>query len=692
MSTENELMHNLPLFSQIKTEKIEAMLSQRMQDNLEAISALLKTIGTQEKTGGIELCFESLILPLQQLDNELAKIFSPIRHLHAVKDTPELRKAYNAILPKLTAYQTQLSLNQDLYQAYHRILSHPDFARLSLEQQQIIVYAVRDFKLSGVALAKDEKLIYAQLMQKLAQLQTQFEQNVLDSTDNWHHDIESAEAENSLSGIPERAKEAAKARGQKAGITGFRFGLDYPSYSAVMTFADNRALRQIFYEAYNTRASEVGPHAGKWDNSPILSEIIQTRQALAKVLGFEHFAAYSLATKMVKKPEQVMQFLSDLALKIKPMAQKEYEAMKAYARAHLNIDKLECWDIIYVSEKMREAEFKVSQEALRPYFPEPKVMSGLFELVQKLYPIHIQEKHEVDTWDPAVRFFEIRSALSDSVIGQFYVDLYARPSKRGGAWMDECRSRFKQGAELQVPVAYLTCNFSGPVGANPALFTHQEVVTLFHEFGHGLHHLLTQVDYLAISGISGVAWDAVEVPSQFLENWCWEEEGLALISSHYQTHEPLPKAMLDQLMAAKNFQAGLVILRQVEFGLFDFLLHQRTEANLLTAKAIVDLNNQIRTEYGVIPVPAYHRFAHSFGHIFAGGYAAGYYSYLWAEVMACDAFSRFESEGIFNPKTGADFLKHILSKGGSAEFGQLFFNFMGREPNQVAFLKHKGIA
>lgn len=682
MTIETPFTTTLPLFNQIKIEDIEPILTLIMDQNLIAVDKLL----AKSKA----FTFDDLVLPLQILDNTLANAFSPIRHLHAVKDSPELREAYNAILPKLTDYQTKISQNQALFQAYEQILNSDEFSRLKPEQQQIIRHAVRDFKLSGVGLPKNKQRIYAELRQKLSQLQTKFEQNVLDSTDNWHDDISEKEAQKMLLGIPERAQQEAQLRAKQANVEGFRFGLDYPSYSAVITFADSRALREQFYHAYSTRASDVGANARKWDNSQILSDIIKTRQTLAHLLGFKDYAHYSLATKMANEPKQVMEFLSDIALKAKPMAQKEYETIENYARKHFDINNLAPWDISYVSEKMREAEFSLNQEQLRPYFPEQKVISGLFEIVQKLYQIQVQERHDVETWDASVRFFDILDK-SNNVMGQFYFDLYARPGKRSGAWMDECRSRLSTPTQLQSPVAYLTCNFSGPLGDTPALFTHQEVITLFHEFGHGLHHMLTQIDYLAISGISGVAWDAVEVPSQFLENWCWQEEAIALISSHYETHEPLPKAMLDKLKMAKNFQAGLATLRQLEFGLFDFTLHQVTDPKLLTAKTILALNNKIRAEYGVIKVPEYHRFAHSFGHIFAGGYAAGYYSYMWAEVMACDAFARFEEEGIFNSQTGASFLTHILAKGGSEDFDKLFLAFRGREPNQTAFLKNKGI-
>jgi oligopeptidase A len=682
MTPDSPFLAKLPLFDQLKVQDMEPMISAIIQENLNEVDKLLKT-----KT---EFKFDELILPLQALDNKLASAFSPIRHLHAVKDTPELREVYNAILPKLTDYQTKLCLNETLYHAYEKILNSPEFSSLKPEQQQIIRHAVRDFKLAGVALPKDKQPVYAGLQQKLAQLQTKFEQNVLDSTDNWHHHVSESEAETILAGVPERAKQEAQQRATQAKLTGFRFGLDYPSYSAIMTFANDRDLREIFYEAYATRASEVGPNAGKWDNSLILSQIIQTRQQLANLLGFKDFTYYSLATKMAKSPNEVLAFLSDLAHKVQPMADKEYQAIQHYARQHFDISNLAPWDIAYVSEKMREAEFNINQEQLRPYFPEPKVLSGLFAIVEKLYPITIQEKKNANTWDISARLFEIKNK-SNELIGQFYIDLYARPGKRSGAWMDECRSRYKTTDQLQLPVAYLTCNFSGPVGETPALFTHQEVITLFHEFGHGLHHMLTQMDYLAISGITGVPWDAVEVPSQFLENWCWEEEALALISGHYQTQEPLSKDKLDKLKAAKDFQTGLSTLGQLEYSLFDFMLHQITDEKELTSEKILALHRNIRAEFKRMKLPEYYRFAHSFGHIFAGGYAAGYYSYMWAEVMACDAFSCFEEEGIFNSQTGSRFLNQILAKGGSQDFDELFLAFRGRQPNQEAFLKHRGI-
>lgn len=683
MTVEAPFIAKLPLFNQLKVEDMEKVITDIIQENLNAIDKLLR-----EST---HFTFEQLILPLQELDNKLSKAFSPIRHLHSVKNTPELREVYNNILPKLTEYQTKISLNEKLYKAYENILNSTEFAHLTSDQQQIIRHAVRDFKLAGVALPKDKQPLYAALQQKLSKLQTQFEQHVLDSTDNWHYDVSTEDAETVLCGIPERAKQEAEQRAKLANISGYRFGLDFPSYSAVMTFADNRALRETLYEAYSTKASDMGPNKGKWDNGPIMSEILKVRQELAQLLGFQDYTYYSLATKMVKHPHQVIEFLSDIAEKVKFMAKKELHAIQEYARNHFDIQTLAPWDIGYLSEKMREAEFSINEEQLRPYFPEPKVISGLFEVVQKLYPITIQENKNAETWDSAVRLFDILDKSTQKLIGQFYFDLYARPGKRSGAWMDECRSRYQSATEKQTPVAYLTCNFSRPVGDAPALFTHYEVTTLFHEFGHGLHHLLTQVDYLAISGITGVPWDAVEVPSQFLENWCWEDEAIPLISEHYQTKEPLPKDRLDKLKAAKNFQSGLSTLRQIEFGLFDFMLHRITDPNQLTPENILALHRQIRTNYDMMKLPEYHRFACSFSHIFAGGYAAGYYSYMWAEVMACDAFACFEEEGIFNAHTGERFLQHILSKGGSKDFNELFLAFRGRQPNQEAFLKHRGI-
>ena len=490
-----------------------------------------------------------------------------------------------------------------------------------------------------------------------------------------------------LAGLPESALDAAKQAAHQKDLQGWLFTLDIPSYLPVMLYADNRALREEMYRAYATRASEQGPNAGKWDNNPIIQETLALRTELASLLGFANYAERSIATKMASTTEQVVGFLRDLAAKSKPQAERELAEVRAFAAEKHGMDEMEAWDVPYYSEKLKQDRYSISDEILRPYFPEHKALTGLFTVVEKLYGLSISEVENADTWHKDVRLFSITDK-DGTLRGQFYLDLYARPKKRGGAWMDECRvRRVKASGELQAPVAYLTCNFNGPVGNKPALFTHDEVVTLFHEFGHGIHHMLTQMSVPGVSGINGVPWDAVELPSQFLENWCWQEEALGFISGHYETGEPLPKSLLDKMLAARDFQAAMQMIRQLEFSLFDFMLHME-DGKTADVQGVL---NTVRDEVSVIQPPSFNRFQTSFGHIFAGGYAAGYYSYKWAEVLSADAFSRFEEEGIFNPQTGADFLHNILEMGGSREPMDLFVAFRGREPQVDALLRHNGI-
>jgi oligopeptidase A len=496
--------------------------------------------------------------------------------------------------------------------------------------------------------------------------------------------------ESELSGLPESALAAAKATAEAKGKEGYLLTLEMPSYLPVMTYCDNQALRQEMYEAYVTRASDRGPNAGQWDNTDIIAEQLKLRHEIAKILGFNCFSEKSLATKMAESPEQVLTFLNDLAKRAKPQGEKEIQALRDFAQENFGVDELALWNIAYFSEKQKQHLFQISDEELRPYFPESKVISGLFEVIHRVFGMSVQAREGVDTWHESVRFFDIFDQ-NQQLRGSFYLDLYAREHKRGGAWMDDCRGRrVTLSGELQSPLAYLTCNFNKPVGGKPALFTHDEVVTLFHEFGHGIHHMLTQVDVGAVAGINGVPWDAVELPSQFLENWCWEEEALVFISGHYETGEPLPKAMLEKMLAAKNFQSAMFILRQLEFGLFDFTLHTNYDPEV--GPRVLETLAEVKAKVAVLPSLEWNRFSHSFGHIFAGGYSAGYYSYLWAELLSSDAFSRFEEEGIFNPETGQRFLKNILEMGGSEEPMELFKRFRGREPQIDALLRHCGIA
>ena len=568
--------------------------------------------------------------------------------------------------------------------AFVALQSSEEFTGLSNAQQTNITNTIRDFTLSGVALSDDKKEKYAQLQSRLSELASQFSNNVLDATMGWSKHVSDEVA---LAGLPESAMAAAAQAAERKSLDGWLFTLDIPSYLPVMMYCDNEALRKEMYTAFTTRASELGPNAGKQDNSAIIQETLALRQQVAEILDFDSFAERSLATKMADSPKQVIQFLEDLALRSKPQAEQDLADVKTFAKQTFGAEDLQAWDLTYYSEKLKQQRYSISDEELRPYFPESTVVSGLFTVVSKLYGLTISPRDNVDSWHKDVSFYDIFDG-DGSLRGSFYLDLYAREGKRGGAWMDECRVRRLIGSDIQAPVAYLTCNFNGPVGDKPALFTHDEVVTLFHEFGHGIHHMLTKVDVAGVSGINGVAWDAVELPSQFLENWCWQEEALAIISGHYQTGEPLPKALLDKMLAARNYQSAMQMVRQIEFSLFDMAIHQNHQQPA-DVQAILD---QVRDKVAVVVPPSFNRFQHGFSHIFAGGYAAGYYSYKWAEVLSSDAFSRFEEEGIFNPQTGADFLHNILEKGGSQPPLELFKLFRGREPSVDALLRHSGIA
>jgi len=667
----------LPPFNEIKAEHIVPAISTLIENNLVQISSLAENL--------TDFTWSALIEPIDELEDKLSQAWSPVGHINSVANTPEWREAYNACLPKLSEYSTQIGQNHKLYNAYQTLEQSPAFSDLNAAQKKVITNAIRDFKLSGVALGEKERQEYAKIDQALSQLQSKFQDNVMDATDNWHRDVTDVSV---LNGLSAQAIDAAKRAAENAKVTGWRLTLDYPCFQAVMTYADNRNLRQTLHEAYSTRASNKGPDAGKWDNSSIMEEILKLRYQKAQLLGYKNYGERSLATKMVKSSEQVMAFLNDLAEKVKPIAMKEYQELKEFARSEYGIEDFQPWDISYYSEKLKQHAYAVSQEELRAYFPLNQVLDGMFEVVKRLYGLTFKQNKKVHTWHPDVTFFEVYDEKQRR--GMFYLDCFARSQKRGGAWMDEAKvRRRKPNGEVQLPVAYLTCNFRAPTKTTPSLLTHDEVITLFHEFGHGLHHMLTMIDEPSVSGIHGVAWDAVELPSQFLENWCWQEQALELISSHYQTNEPLPKAMLDKMLKAKNFQSALMLVRQLEFALFDFRMH--TEFSDQKTDFIQTVLDEVRKQVSVIPAAPYNCFQHSFSHIFAGGYAAGYYSYLWAEVLACDAFSRFEQEGIFNRETGLSFMKNILEQGGSQDAEALFKAFTGREPQIAPFLKSHGI-
>ncbi len=662
---------DLPHFSQIKPEHIESAIDELLANARKAVADSLSanTIYT----------WANLIEPIETAEDRLSKAWSPVSHLNAVMNNDELRDAYNACLPKLSDYATEMGQNETLFHAYESIVSGETFATLSKAQQKVITNALRDFQLSGVALPVEQKHRYKEISQQLSSLTSRYEENVLDSTNAWTKLITNV---NELAGLPETALAQAK---QSAGeADGWLITLQFPSYLAVMTYADNRELRREHYTAFATRAT-----TADFDNTEIMEQILALRHEEAKLLNFENYADLSLATKMANSTDEVISFLEDLAEKSLPQARQDFADLQQFARENVGIETVQAWDVSYLSEKMRQQHYQLSQEEVKSYFPVPHVLKGLFEIVQRLYGLQITELNDFDRWHESVQLFEICDSTGQKR-GRFYLDLFARTKKRGGAWMDDCMGRRKLDAEtVQTPVAYLVCNFTPPTADTPSLLTHDDVTTLFHEFGHGLHHVLTQVDYLGVSGISGVAWDAVELPSQFMENWCWEKDALALISAHYQTGEALPETLFAKMLAAKNFQAGMTMVRQLEFSLFDFHIHRDFEPQ--KGGRIYEILNTIRAKIAVLPIPEFNRFAHSFSHIFAGGYAAGYYSYKWAEVLSSDAFSLFEEKGIFDAETGKAFLTNILEQGGSDEAMELFKNFRGREPLCDALLRHNGI-
>ena len=669
-------LSSLPQFSAIRPEHIQPAIEEAILACKTKITVILQ-----------QDCYSwnSLVAPIEEINDTLSRQWSPVSHMNSVVSNDALREAHDACLPALSEYGTWVGQNSDLYNAYCQIQASNEFVDLSQAQQKVITHALRDFKLSGVALDKDKKSRYAKVKSRLSDLSSTFSNNVMDATIGWQkHITEKTE----LAGLPESTMGAAEQLAKGKDLDGWLFTLDIPSYLPVMTYADNNKLREEMYRAYTSRASDQGPNAGKWDNTEIINETLSLRQELSQLLGFKHFAEYSLASKMANSSEQVNGFLEDLAKRSKPQAQQDIDTLTAFANEHYQVDKLQAWDFAYYSEKLKEQTYKISDEQLRPYFPESKVVKGLFEVVSRLYNLTISSRSDVDTWHKDVRFYDIHDQTG-KLRGSFYLDLYAREKKRGGAWMDECQvRRQKTDGSQQYPVAYLTCNFNGPVGDKPALFTHDEVVTLFHEFGHGIHHMLTKINVAGVSGINGVPWDAVELPSQFLENWCWQPEALSFISGHFETGEALPQTLLDNMLAARNFQSAMQMLRQLEFSLFDFSLHENFIAGQTNVQNWLD---NVRQKVSVLIPPNFNRFQNSFGHIFAGGYAAGYYSYKWAEVLSSDAFSRFEEEGIFNQQTGNDFLTNILEMGGSKEPMELFVAFRGREPEVDALLRHSGI-
>lgn len=668
---------HLPMFSKIRPEHVTPVVDLVLERNRQRVQEL--------EAIAENATWDTFVQPLEDINEELSKTWSPVSHLNAVKDSEALRGEYETCLPKLSAYSADLGQNEKLYLGFKNIKGSSEFNSLHKAQRKIIDNALRDFHLMGVDLPAVKKQRFKEIQERLSVLGNQFERNILDATNAWHLHVTNSE---DLRGLPASVQDMAQQMAQQNDQQGWRFTLDVPSYLPFMMYAENRSLRESMYEAYVTRASEAGPHAGEYDNTEKLVEILRLRHEMARLLEFDSYAELSLAKKMAESSQQVMDFLQDLSNRARPVALRELEQVKNYAARHLNIDEIKAWDLPYCSEQLKRSLYDFSDEDIRPYFPVDQVLAGMFDVVSRLYGLTIEPLQGIDVWDPHVHFYQITDSTG-LVRGQFYVDLYVRPHKRSGAWMDEFVSRKCDQTGVQIPVAYLTCNFSIPLADKPALLTHEEVITLFHEFGHGLHHMLTMVDYVGVSGINGVAWDAVELPSQFMENWCWQSEALNLIGGHYQTGANLPDSLLEKMKRAKNFQSGLQLLRQVEFAMFDMRLHREFDPH--GPKTVQLLLDEVRRATAVFFPPEYNRFQNSFSHIFAGGYAAGYYSYKWAEVLSADAFSLFEERGIFDQATGRSFMQNVLEIGGSVEPLEAFVSFRGREPKVDALLRHSGL-
>jgi oligopeptidase A len=660
----------LPQFLKIRPEHVEPAVRELLLQN----RARLEELATQEQP-----TFASVVEPMEELQHRISRTWSPVSHLNAVLNSDALRAGYNACLPLLSAYQTDLAQSEPLFRAY-RTVAEQQGAALGPAQRQLLAHRVRDFRLAGVGLPAERKERFKTAMLELTQLQAKFEENVLDATNSWSwHVTEAAQ----LAGLNEMLIEQARRRAAERALPGWVLSLDQPTYVAVVTDAESEPLRRAFYEAWTTRASDQGPNAGRWDNSAVMEEILKRRHEAARLLDFNNYADYALATRMAHSADEVLKFLHELAGTARAAAQAEFAELEAFAGR-----KLAAWDVGFYAERLQRERFSVSQEELRPYFPLPRVLAGLFEVAARLFGLRIQERAGAPVWHPDARLFDIES-LRGEPVGSFYLDAYARPNKRSGAWMDECVGRKRLASGEALPVAYLVCNFLPPGPQCPALLTHDDVLTLFHEFGHGLHHLLTRVDYPSIAGINGVAWDAVELPSQFLENYAWHPEVLQRICGHFQSGLPLPAEQQARLIATRSFHAGLQMMRQLEFALFDFRMH--AEYSPQRGGRVLEILREVRAEVAVVPVPEWNRFPNSFGHIFAGGYAAGYYSYKWAEVLAADAFAAFEESGVFDHATAQRFLDAILSRGGSRDALEAFIEFRGRRPDVRALLKQHGI-
>ena len=671
----NPLLHfaGLPKFDEVKPEHVSPALDGLLAEG----RALVETLANSKQAP----TWDSFVLKLEDLDEKISRAWSQVGHMNAVVNSPELRQAYNDNLAKLTDFYSDLAQDERLYAKYREIKNSTDFANLSATQQKIINNEVRDFKLGGAELPANKKVRFKAISEELSKLAAKFEENVLDTTNEYAYFVED-KAE--LAGVPDDVLQASKDAAASDGKQGYKITLHFPSYLPVLQYADNRQLRETLYRAYATRASEFGKP--EFDNTSIITQLLELKQEEAQLLDFNNFAELSLATKMAESPKQVIEFLETLASRAKPYAVQDMLELVDYAKK-LGITDMQAWDVSYVSEKLREDKYAFSDQEVKQYFPEEKVLAGLFKVVETIYGVFVK-KSSAPTWHADAQFYDI-TRHDGSLIGQFYLDVYARNNKRGGAWMDEAIMRRIVGGKLTTPVAYLTCNFSAPVGNKPALFTHDEVITMFHEFGHGLHHMLTQVDDYSVSGIKGVEWDAVELPSQFMENFCWEWDVLRHMTQHVDTGAQLPRALFDKMVAAKNFQAGMQTVRQIEFSLFDIKLH--SEFDPYGKQTPLDLIEAVRDQVAVVRPPKWNRFPNNFSHIFAGGYAAGYYSYKWAEVLSADAYSLFEENGVLSAETGQKFWDEIIGRGGSRTAMESFIAFRGREPSIDALLRHNGM-
>ena len=664
----------LPRFADFKPEFVAPAVDRLLADN----RALIERVAAP----AVPPTWRDFVQPLEDANERLRRAWGVVGHLNSVMNSPELREVYNSNLPKVTQYYTELGQHEGLFAKFKALRTGAGFEGLTRAQKKVVDNELRDFRLGGAELPQEKKARFKEISERLSQISSRFSDNLLDATNAFaHYIIDAADT----AGLPADALAAAREAAQAEGKPGWKFTLHAPSYLPVMQYADRRGLRELMYRAYVTRASEFGKT--EWDNTPLIADILTLRREQAQLLGFVSYAEYSLAPKMADSPQQVLDFLNELAARAQPYARRDLQEVTEFARAELGLGRLDAWDLAYASEKLRAKRYSFSDQELKQYFPEPRVLPGMFKVVETLYGLTI-EPAEAPTWHPDVRFFSIRDRAG-SLVGQFYVDLYARPSKRGGAWMDEAVTRRVRDGRVQAPVAYLNSNFSAPVAGKPAVFTHDEVNTLFHEFGHGLHHLLTRVDTLGVSGINGVEWDAVELPSQFMENFCWEWDVLRPMTAHVDTAAPLPRALFDKMLAAKNFQSGMQTMRQIEFSLFDLRLHHDFDPSGGTSA--LDLLDDVRRRVAVVFPPAYNRFPNNFSHIFSGGYAAGYYSYKWAEVLSADAYSLFEEQGVLDPETGQRFWNEILGMGGSRPALESFIAFRGREPKIDALMRHNGM-